>query len=87
MLKKLLKYDLKWVFKVVIVFYLLALFFAVLTRLFFGINNSFMMNIVAQICSGTTISMIVSIIINNIMLDTNIPNIMLYIFVLYFFNK
>lgn len=67
MLKKLLKYDLKWVFKVVIVFYLLALFFAVLTRLFFGINNSFMMNIVAQICSGTTISMIVSIIINNIM--------------------
>ena len=26
-------------------------------------------------------------IINNIMLDTNIPNIMLYIFVLYFFNK
>ena len=67
MLKKLLKYDLKWVFKVVIVFYLLALFFAVLTRLFFGMNNSFMMNIVAQICSGTTISMIVSIIINNIM--------------------
>lgn len=67
MLKKLLKYDLKWVFKVVIVFYLLALFFAILTRLFFGMNNSFMMNIVAQICSGTTISMIVSIIINNFM--------------------
>ena len=30
-------------------------------------NNSFMMNIVAQICSGTTIGMMVSIIINNIM--------------------
>ena len=26
-------------------------------------------------------------IINNIMLDTNIPNIMLYILLLYFFNK
>lgn len=67
MLTKLLKYDFKKIYKFLIIFYLLAIFFAILTRIFFQIDNSFVMSIVAKICSGATISMIVSIIINNVM--------------------
>ena len=67
MLSKLLKYDLKYTFKVLVVFYVLSLFFAVLTRLLFNIDDSFIMNIVAKISSGTFIVMIVNIIINNLM--------------------
>jgi len=67
MLKKLLKYDLKSIYKFLIIFYSLSLFFAVLTRIFLNIENSFIMNIIAKICSGVTISMIVNILINNLM--------------------
>ena len=67
MLKKLLKYDLKKIYKFLIIFYILAIFFAVLTRLFFLIDNSFVMSIIAKICSEATITMIANIIINNIM--------------------
>lgn len=67
MLKKMLKYDLKDIFKGLIVFYSLSLFFAILTRMFFNIENSFIMNIIAQICSGVTISMMFNILINNLM--------------------
>ena len=67
MLKKLLKYDLESVYRVLIVFYALSLFFAVLTRVFLSIENSFIMNIIGKICSGTTIAMIFNILINNLM--------------------
>ena len=67
MLKKLLKYDIENIFKVLIIFYSLALFFAVLTRLFLNIENSFILNIIGKICSGVLISMIFNIIINNLM--------------------
>ena len=67
MLKKLLKYDLQNVYKVLIVFYGLSLFFALLSRLFLNIDNSFIMNIIGKICSGTTIAMIFNILINNLM--------------------
>jgi len=67
MLKKLLKYDLQSIFKFIIIFYSLALFFALLTRIFFSIDNSLIMNILAQVCSGATISMLFSILINNLM--------------------
>ena len=67
MLNKVLKYDLKWVYKVLIVFYIIALVFSVFTRILFSINNSLMFNIFGQICSGVTISFIFSILINNIM--------------------
>jgi len=67
MLNKLLKYEFKFIFKVIIVFYMLGLFFALLTRLFLSIDSSLMMNIIGKICSGITISMIFNIIINNIM--------------------
>ena len=67
MLKKLLKYDLQNIYKVLIVFYILSLFFAVLTRIFLSIDNSFIVSIIGKICSGTTIAMIFNIIINNLM--------------------
>ena len=67
MLKKLLKYDLENIYKVLIVFYSLVLFFAILTRIFLNIENSFILNIIGQICSATTIAMIFNILINNVM--------------------
>lgn len=67
MLKKLLKYDLENIFKFLIIFYSLGLFFALLTRVFFSIENSLVCNIIAEICSGTAISMIFSVLINNLM--------------------
>lgn len=67
MLNKVLKYDLKWAFKVLIVFYLIALVFSVLTRILFSIDNSTIFNILGQICSGVTISFVFNILINNIM--------------------
>ncbi|MBE6903165.1 MAG: hypothetical protein E7480_00970 [Ruminococcaceae bacterium] len=67
MLSKLLKYDIQSKLKFLTVFYILALFFAILTRIFFNIENSFIMDIIAKICSGVTISMIFNILINNLM--------------------
>lgn len=67
MLKKLLGYDLKYILKFLLIFYSLAIFFAVLTRVFFSFDNSLVFNIIGQVCSGTAISMMCSSIINNIM--------------------
>lgn len=67
MLKKLLKYDLSFIFKFLVIFYILSLLFAFLTRIFFTFENSFLLNIIAQICSGVTISMMFNILINNSM--------------------
>ena len=67
MLKKLLKYDLQSTFKILVIFYSLSIFFALLTRIFLSVDNSFIMNIVGKICSGVTISMIFNILINNVM--------------------
>lgn len=67
MLKKLLKYDLENVFKILVIFYALAIFFGVLTRIFLNIENSFIMNLIGQICSGSAISMMVGVLINNLM--------------------
>lgn len=67
MLKKLLKYDLVYIFKGVNVFYILSIFFALLTRIFLSIEGSFIFNVIGKICSGVTISMIFNIIINNLM--------------------
>ena len=66
MLKKLLKYDLKWIFKLLIIFYSIALIFAILTRIFLYVDNSTVFNIIGKICSGVTISFIFNILINNI---------------------
>lgn len=67
MLNKLLKYDLKSMYKVLTVFYALALIFALLTRIFWSINNSTIFHILGTITSIITITLIFSILINNIM--------------------
>ena len=67
MLGKLLKYDLKWVYKVVAVFYVLAFIFAILTRVFFSIENSLMFNVIGQIVKGTMICMLINSLINGFM--------------------
>ncbi|MBQ8425099.1 MAG: hypothetical protein IJX17_03645 [Clostridia bacterium] len=67
MLKKLLKYELIGSFKVLSIFYGIALFFGILTRIFLSFKNSMFLYVIGQICLGTTISMIVNIIINNLM--------------------
>ena len=67
MLKKLIKSDLKDVYKILVIFYGLSLFFAILTRLFLSIENSFIMEVIGKICSGVTISMMFNILINNLM--------------------
>lgn len=66
MLKKLLKYDLKNIFKVLIIFYSLSIFFSLLTRVFGIFDNSTIMNIISSICSGAAISMMFSIMFNNV---------------------
>lgn len=66
MLGKLLKYDLKWVYKLLIVFYVLGIIFAVLGRCLTSIENSVILNIIGQICIGTSIAMLINAIINNL---------------------
>ena len=63
MLKKLLKYDLKYIYKNLIVFYSLAIFFAIVTRIFLSIDNSSIATILGQISSGVTIAMFFNIVI------------------------
>ena len=67
MLGKLIKHELNDRVKNLSVFYILSIVFAILTRIFFKIENSLIFSIVASICSGITISMMVNIIINNIL--------------------
>ena len=67
MLGKLLKYDLKWVYKLIIVFYILALTFSLIGRGFGEIENSLICEIVSKIAFGTAISMMVSGLINCLM--------------------
>ncbi len=67
MLSKLLKYDLKNMFKFLGVFYILSFIFSVFTRLLFMIEDSFILWIVALVCNGIFIAMIANILINNIM--------------------
>lgn len=67
MLGKLIKYDFKSNFKFLMIFYILSLFFAVLTRIFLNIEDSFILKIIGQICSGATIAMMFNILINNLM--------------------
>ena len=67
MLGKLLKYDLKWVYKLIVIFYILAFIFSVIGRAFCQIENSLVFEIVSQISFGCAISMIVSSLINSLM--------------------
>lgn len=67
MLGKLLKYDLKWIYKVIIVFYALSILFAIITRLCSMVDNSMLFSILTQVSAGFTIAMIANSLINGIM--------------------
>ena len=67
MLGKLLKYDLKWIYKALVVFYLLALFFAISTKALQQIENSLIFLVIEKICAGALIAMLINILINNFM--------------------
>ena len=67
MLNKLLKYDLKYMIKNMLVFYVLSIFFAFTTRLLFNMEQSTMINIIGQISVGCMFSMVISTLINTIM--------------------
>lgn len=67
MLTKLLKYDLKYMIKNMSVFYILALFFAITTRILFTIDQSIIVNIISQISVGCMFAMVANILINTMM--------------------
>ena len=67
MLGKLLKYDLKWCYKPLIVFYALAFIFSVLARIVDYMPSSFFTLIVGEVSLFMAISMFISIIMNCMM--------------------
>ena len=67
MLIKLLKYDLKYMIKNMCIFYILAIFFAITTRLLSLPQQSVMIEILSKISSGCMIAMIANIVINVMM--------------------
>lgn len=67
MLKKLLKYDLKWMYKLLVIFYALALIFSCITRLCSLVTNSALFSVLKGISSGFAIAMMINALINCIM--------------------
>jgi hypothetical protein len=67
MLSKLLKYDLKYMIKNMSVFYILAIFFAILTRILLSLEQTVMLTIITNITLGCMFSMVASVIINVLM--------------------
>ncbi len=67
MLNKLLKYDLKYMIRNMGIFYILAIFFAITTRILFQMEQSVMINIISQISVGCMFAMVANIIINAMM--------------------
>lgn len=67
MLKKVLKYDLKFIYKILLVFYLLGVGCALATRIFWSFDNSAIFKILGDITSGATIAFVINILVNNLM--------------------
>ena len=67
MLNKLLKYDLKYMIKNMSIFYILAIFFAIVTRILFSIDQSVIVGILSKVSSGCMVAMIANILINTMM--------------------
>lgn len=66
MLKKLIKYDLIWINKILVFFYVIAFVFAIIGRLLSLIENSIFFDILSKICNGITISFVINAIVNGI---------------------
>ncbi len=67
MLNKLLKYDLKWVHKPLIIFYILAIIFSIFVRIVENFESTLILLIIDKICCGVVISMCISILVNCLM--------------------
>ncbi len=67
MLSKLLKYDLKYMIKNMSIFYLLAFFFAITTRILFSLDETVIVKIISQISVGCMFAMLANILINTMM--------------------
>ena len=67
MLNKLLKYDLKWISKILIIFYIITLIVALLTRFIGTLEKTTIIVILEKILVGTFISLCVNIVINTFM--------------------
>ena len=67
MLKKLLKYDMKNMYKFLSVFYILMIVFAILTRVLFSMKQTVIISILSQISVGAMFSMVASSLINVLM--------------------
>lgn len=67
MFKNLLKYDLHYIYKVLIFFYAITTICAILTRLCFNFADSTFLNFLGLILQGTTISLMISMLVNNLM--------------------
>ena len=64
MLGKILKYDLKWIYKVIVIFYISSIIFALLTRIFLSIENSLLFNFLGNIANWAMIAMVICSLIN-----------------------
>ncbi len=67
MLKKLLKYDLRSIIPFLCIFYILAIGFAGISRLFLHFGDRLIWVIIGEIFGGATVSMMVSIILNTLL--------------------
>jgi hypothetical protein len=67
MLNKLLKYDLKYMIRNMCIFYILAIFFAILTRILSSIDQSVIISIIGKITMGCMFSMVASILMNTML--------------------
>ena len=67
MLNKLLKYDLKYMIKNMSIFYILAIFFSLTTRILFSLKETVIINIIGQISVGCMFAMLANILINTMM--------------------
>ena len=67
MLRKLLKYDLKYMIKNMSVFYILAIFFATTTRIFNSIEQTIIVSVISNISVGCFFAMLANILINTMM--------------------
>lgn len=66
MLNKLVKYDLKWINKSMIVFYAISLIICIITRVVGCYADSFVMNIIYLILKGCTYGCFANVLINSI---------------------
>lgn len=67
MLRKTLKYDLEFIYKNLIIFYSILIVCAIIKRIFDGVDNSTIFDILSAVANGFVISFICSCIINTLM--------------------